>query len=450
MTTVFKHRHAKINALRPLSTETRDHYQHVTRPIDETYIASEYVPSRLAQAEWQARGLETPKLQEIRLFRLERIRQKLQELDYAGIVVVDPMNIRYAVDAANMQVWTLHNPMRYCFIPTEGPVILFDYSGCGHLSNHLALITEVRPAKSWSYIIAAQRVDEMVERWAAELADLVTQYGGGNRRLAMDRCNPEGVWALERKGVQLCNGEEVMELARVIKSDEEIKAMRCAVVACEEAMRVMQEKLVPGITELRLWSYLHAENVARGGEWLEARLLNSGPRTNPWYQECSDRVIEAGDLVAFDTDLIGPYGICADISRTWLCGDGKPSAEQKRLYQLAYEQIQYNKNLLKAGMSFREITEKARSLPDDCMPNRYSLLYHGVGMGDEYPDIFYLRDWEKFASDGILAKNMVLCVESYVGVAGGKEGVKLEEQLLITETGVESLSSYPYEADFLS
>ena len=101
-------------------------------------------------------------------------------------------------------------------------------------------------------------------------------------------------------------------------------------------------------------------------------------------------------------------------------------------------------------MSFREITEKACALPDDCMPNRYSLLYHGVGMGDEYPDIFYLRDWEKFASDGILEKNMVLCVESYVGVAGGKEGVKLEEQLLITETGVESLSSYPYEADFLS
>ena len=88
MTTVFKHRHAKINALRPLSTETRDHYQHETRAIDETYIASEYVPSRLAQAEWQARGVETPKLQDIRLFRLGRIRQKLQELDYAGIVVV--------------------------------------------------------------------------------------------------------------------------------------------------------------------------------------------------------------------------------------------------------------------------------------------------------------------------------------------------------------------------
>ena len=70
--------------------------------------------------------------------------------------------------------------------------------------------------------------------------------------------------------------------------------------------------------------------------------LSSGPRTNPWFQECSSRAIEAGDLVGFDTDLIGPYGYCADISRTWLCGDGRASAAQADLYRLAREQIAYN------------------------------------------------------------------------------------------------------------
>ena len=71
-------------------------------------------------------------------------------------------------------------------------------------------------------------------------------------------------------------------------------------------------------------------------------MLSSGPRTNPWMQECSGRVIEAGDLVSYDTDLIGPYGYCSDISRSFLCGDAKPSEAQRRVYRLAREQIEFN------------------------------------------------------------------------------------------------------------
>jgi Xaa-Pro aminopeptidase len=99
----------------------------------------------------------------------------------------------------------------------------------------------------------------------------------------------------------------------------------------------MQLQLRPGISEQALWAHLHAGNIARGGEWIETRLLASGPRTNPWFQECSSRPIEAGELVAFDTDLIGPYGYCADISRTWLCGADRASAAQGGLYRLARE-----------------------------------------------------------------------------------------------------------------
>ena len=138
------------------------------------------------------------------------------------------------------------------------------------------------------------------------------------------------------------SGEAVMENARLIKSPDEILAMRRAIVACEAAMGEMEQALKPGISENELWAELHRGNIARGGEWIETRLLSSGPRTNPWFQECSSRVIEDGDLVAFDTDLIGPYGFCADLSRTWLCGDGKPSNEQRDLFRIAADQIAHN------------------------------------------------------------------------------------------------------------
>jgi Xaa-Pro aminopeptidase len=89
------------------------------------------------------------------------------------------------------------------------------------------------------------------------------------------------------------------------------------------------------VTENQLWSILHETNIAHGGEWIECRLLASGPRTNPWFQESSNRVIEAGDVVGFDTDMVGPFGYIADISRSWICPDAKPSDRQKKLYDLA-------------------------------------------------------------------------------------------------------------------
>ena len=100
----------------------------------------------------------------------------------------------------------------------------------------------------------------------------------------------------------------------------------------------MREALRPGITENALWAELHHGNIAGGGEWIETRLLASGPRTNPWFRECSMRAIERGDMVSFDTDLIGPYGYCCDISRSWIC-DAPPNDEQRRIYADAHAHI---------------------------------------------------------------------------------------------------------------
>ena len=129
-----------------------------------------------------------------------------------------------------------------------------------------------------------------------------------------------------------------------------------------------------------------AGTSAGGGEWIECRLLASGPRTNPWFRECSMRVIERGDIVAFDTDLIGPYGYCSDISRTWVC-DSQPTDEQRRLYAEAYAHIQENKALLKPGVTFDELTRGMLPLGEEFAEQRYVAAMHGVGLCDEYPVI---------------------------------------------------------------
>jgi Xaa-Pro dipeptidase len=400
-------------------------------------------PGALAAGEWQALGLELPDLDALRAGRLARVRAELAKRDYAGAVLTDPINVRYATDSTNMQLWCLHNAVRYAFVATEGPVVLFDFHGCAHLSVHLPLIDEIRPGRPWFYFDGGSRVQEHARSWAAEIADLLRAHGGGNRRFAVDKINPEGLRALEAAGIVALDGQEVMEHARAIKSVDEIRAMRCAIAACEAGMAAMQGALRPGISEQELWAELHKANIARGGEWIETRLLASGPRTNPWFQECSSRVIGAGDVVAFDTDLIGPYGYCADISRTWICGDAAPSDRQQAMLRLAMEQIEHNRALLRPGLTFAEFGEKAFELPERYRANRYSVVAHGVGLSDEYPAIYYPEDVARSGYDGVFEASVTVCLESYIGEEGGPDGIKLEQQVLITERGAELLSSYP-------
>jgi Xaa-Pro aminopeptidase len=411
---------------------------------DPNYLARKTIGAGLKDFEDQ------PDMKRLRAYRMGRVQAELKKRDYGACVLFDPINIRYATGSRNMTVWILHNASRYAFVPAEGKAVLFEFPRCEHLARGLETIAEVRPAKSWYFFAAGDRLADRAKAWAEEVADLVAEHCGGNKRLALDHVNPHGTRHLESLGIEVFEGQEPLELARCIKSVDEIACMNVAISVCEAGMARMRECITPGITENEVWSQLHETNIAMGGEWIETRLLSSGGRTNPWFQECGDRIIRAGDLVAFDSDLIGPFGYCADISRTYFCGPGKPSEEQRRLYRYAYEQIRYNIDILKPGMSFREYSEKSWKIPNEFVANRYSAVAHGVGMCDEYPAISFIHDWDKKGGyDGILEENMTICVESYIGAEGGTEGVKLEEQVLITDSGVQVLSTFPFEDELL-
>jgi Xaa-Pro aminopeptidase len=388
-------------------------------------------------------------LDTVRRYRLARLREQLKARDYAGLLLFDQINTRYATDATNMQIWCAHYETRCVFVPAEGPVVLFDYSYLPHLAEGLPTVDEYRAIPSFYYFAAGSNAEDRARLFADQIADLMKKHGGGNKRLAVDRLSHLGTDALRAEGLELHDGLPVTEHARAVKSSEEMALVMAALHACEEGMRSMREAMRPGITENALWAKLHETNISLGGEWIETRLLSSGPRTNPWFRECSMRQIESGELVSFDTDLIGPYGYCADISRSWLCGDGRPSDEQRRLYAAAYEQIQHNIAVLGPGKSFREVSEQAWPIPEEFQSNRYGSLIHGVGLADEYPSIKHWLDWEMKGYNGRLEEGMTLCVESFIGVEGGKEGVKLEEQVLITAEGAKLISSYPMETDWL-
>ena len=437
-----------IGSNRRIDPTRRAHLKPDLTPDDNDRV--EIGPTDLAFAEWKAAGIEAPDMPALREYRLSRLQEQIRKHDCAGLLLFDPLNIRYATDTTNMQLWIAHNAARACFVPPEGKVILWDFHNCEHLSAHLPLVGEVRHGASFFYFETGDKTEAAAAHFVDEVIDVMKSHGGANKRLAVDKIETPGYVRLVEKGIEIIEGQMLTEHARAIKNDNEIRAMRCAVHACEMAVEEMRYAMRPGVSENEMWAALHAGNIKRGGEWIETRILSSGPRTNPWFQECGPRIMQEGDMMAFDTDLVGTYGYCCDISRSWIVGDVAPTEEQKTLYKVAYEHVMTNIGLIKPEMSFAEMTAKAHRLPEEYRALRYGVLAHGVGLCDEYPCVRYPEDVEAHGYSGTFEPGMTLCVEAYIGAVGGFEGVKLEEQVLITETGCETLSTYRYEDALLA
>jgi len=134
----------------------------------------------------------------------------------------DPMNIRYATDTHTFNVWTLHAPGRYVFVPVDGPVVLFEYGTCLYLATDLDSVDEVRKSVPWFYFLAGPRTMEKAELWSRDIIDLMRKHGGADQRLAVDRCEPWGARHLTDGGIQLFDAQEPLENARMIKTPEEI------------------------------------------------------------------------------------------------------------------------------------------------------------------------------------------------------------------------------------
>lgn len=383
-------------------------------------------------------------LTEARHYRLSRLRQGMAQAEVAALLLYDPINIRHAFDCSNMQVWTAHNPMRYALILADGPAILFEFKGCEHLSDGLPGIDEIRPAINFMFMSRGDKVEGFLADWAAEIADLVIRHGGTNRRLAADKLEAHGAAALTARGLRVIDGTPLTEMARAIKSAAEMQLMRWTIRVCEAGMARIYDHSLPGATERELWAHLHFENARSGGDWLETKLLTAGLNTNPWYRECGDRPVRAGEMISFDTDMIGPYGYCADISRSWVCGYRPMNDTQKRLYATARAQIEHNLALVQPGMDFAEFNAKSWRIPTRHVDYRYSLALHGVGMADEWPVVPLHVDWTDRATGGSLAPGMVICVESLIAEQGS-ESIKLETQVLVTHTGSERLDTFPWE-----
>ncbi len=380
------------------------------------------------------------------LTRKAHVQQQMVKHDVPVLLICDPNNIFYMTGARNMQLFGLRSPSRYLLAFHAGPTILFEYVGCEHLAQGLPTIDTILPAMGLNKLASGDDALGAGYRFAQEIADLVRAYDPTIDKIGIDRFPFQSIDALRAQGFTLCDADDALIPTRAIKLPIELPYMREAMRRVEGAVQRMEETVRPGVSESEAWAEFHYAFMAKEGQYISTRLFQSGPNTFPYFQEADTRKLEQGDLLCLDSDALGYEGYAVDFSRTFLCGDGKATDEQRYLYDLAREQLEFNAGLLRPGMEYRELAEKAWVVPEEHQESRYYCVGHGLGMAGEWPNIPHYKKGEPYSLDGIIEPGMVICLESYIGSSALNQGVKLENQYLILEETVTCMSDYHFDA----
>lgn len=375
--------------------------------------------------------------------RHEHVRRHLARADADALLICDPNDIFYACGAMNMQIFSARTPARYLLVIDGGPAILFEYRGCEHLAEGLSTIDEIRLAVGLDIVSSGDEVIAASKELAREIQSELRHHGA--RRLAVDRFPFSATDELRAAGLVLIPADSVLAAARSIKLPIEIPYLREAMSRVEVAVEALENAAAPGMTESEAWAHFHFELMAKDGQHTVTRLFQSGPNTYPYFQEAGQRRLQAGELLALDTDANGYENYCVDFSRTFLCGDATATPQQRLLYGRAKEQLQWNTALLRPGIEFAELARRAWKVPEEHQASRYYCVGHGLGMSGEWPNIPHAEPGVAYPLEGCVEPGMIICLESYIGSEESGEGVKLEDQFLILDDGVEKMSNYRFD-----
>ncbi len=379
----------------------------------------------------------------LRRERLAKVQKEMVARDIGAILLTDIINIRYVTGVSIMPLWNAVNLAHYVLVPAEGQPIIYEYSMA--LFRAEQFWNQVRPTYTWQARFADHLADTRSHEWAGEIVARLREWGVADAKLAIDVLDFHGFNALQQQGLTLTDADAPMEAARIIKTPDEIELMRQSAAVAEAAMYDMEQAIRPGISENELLGIFWHKMLALGGEYCFTRILVSGYKTNPWFHEAGSKLVRPGDLVGIDTDMIGPEGYVCDISRTFLCGD-KATPAQIDAYKFSHDFIQETIELCQPGASFAEIAHNAPKIPEKYVAQRYPVILHGIGTDDEPPNVpFPDAHGKRVMPDGELKENMTVSVEFYAGEVGAQDGVKLEDEILITANGPVVLSLYPYD-----
>jgi Xaa-Pro dipeptidase len=385
---------------------------------------------------------ERVNFERLRNERLAKARAALKASALGSLVCYDFDNIRY-ITGTHIGEWCRNKMNRYCILPRDADPLLFDPATPAKKISCPWIADRVFPAVG-SMRGAIPPETGSVEKVAEDVFKRLKDHGVEKKPVGMDIADIPLVRALEKKGLEVVDGQQVMLEARMIKTKDEIELLKVSAAMVDAAYESIARAIRPGARENDLVAVANQVLYSLGSELVECVNSVSGSRGKPHPHTFSDRIIRPGDMVFLDV-MHSYMGYRTCYYRTFVCG--KPTSEQLKAYEKAWKWLKDSIDAVKPGATTADVAKvwpgpEAFGLKTE--EEAFLLQFgHGVGLSIwEKPVISRLMSLEKPYP---IREGMVFALETYCPSADGRGAARLEEEVVVTKDGAERIFKYPVE-----
>src|ERR1700683_2116479 len=379
-------------------------------------------------------------------YRLSRIKAALEKSELGALLVFDVNNIRY-ITSTKIGEWERDKLCRWALITRTSPdPILWAFGSApvtpnpspprpnpGHCKAGLiGLRGTVNPAFG------------LMERHAKELASLIKEAGVEKMAVGVDIIEPPMMFELQKAGLKIADGQQVMLEAREVKNIDEIALLNRAAAMVDGAYHMISEELKPGIRENDVVAKVNEFLYRHGSDDVEAVNAISGERCNPHPHNFTDRMLRPGDQAFFDI-LQSFMGYRTCYYRTFNVGRATPV--QHDAYKKCREGLDNAIALIKPGVTTDKVCSVWPKAQDFGFPDEmtaFGLQFgHGLGLAlHERPIISRVVSLEHPTE---IKEGMVFALETYCPAKDGNSAARIEEEVVVTDKGCRVITLFPAE-----
>jgi Xaa-Pro aminopeptidase len=378
-------------------------------------------------------------------YRLGRAQAALEKSDLGALLLFDDNNIRY-VTSTKIGEWARDKLSRWALLTRGGDPILWDFGSAA--VHHRLYSPWLKPENCKAGLVGLRgTVDPafgLMKHHAEEMASILKSAGVAKMPIGVDIIEPPMMFELEKAGLKVKDGQQVMLEAREVKSADEIALLNRAAAMVDGAYHLINEELKPGVRENDMVARVNEFLYRHGSDDVEAINAISGERGNPHPHNFTDRMVRPGDQVFFDIlhSFVG-YRTC--YYRTFNVGRATPS--QRDAYKKCREWLDLAIDLIKPGVTTDQVCSVWPKAEEFGFPDELSAfgLQFGHGLGLNLHERPIISRVVSMDHPTVIKEGMVFALETYCPASDGYSAARIEEEVVVTDKGRTVISLFPAE-----
>jgi len=380
----------------------------------------------------------------LRTERLARAKSLLQKSEMGALLCFDMNNVRY-LTATHIGTWAQDKISRFALLAQNDEPILWDFGSAArhHQQNCPWLGDRSRagiPLLRGAMSPEMGRAEDVAKKIKTELE----MRGLQNEPVGIDIVEPPILFALQKLGITVIDGQQLMSDIREIKTQDEILLLNHSAMMVDGAYHELYHAMRPGFKENEAVGLVNKYLYDNGSEYVEGVNAISGERCSPHPHVFSDRALRPGDPVYYDI-LHSYMGYRTCYYRTFTVGYAPQGMIDA--YTRCREYLDAAIALVKPGRTTAEIASVWPKAQEFGFPNEeaaFALQFgHGIGLAIwEKPVISRLVSMEHAH---VIKPGMVFALETFWPSKDGWRAARIEEEIVVTETGAEVITRFPAE-----